>query len=98
MKTWTRRYEWVNFINCADSPLHTTDNLTPEEVAQAAEVCSTCQTRPECIEWALRDKACAVMVAGTYLPDPMFKRELRAAHNHLRNSLASEYEARGGDV
>lgn len=111
MKTWRRKYEWTAYAACVDSTLHTAEYFAPEldnsgldtpafelsdrDLESAAEVCRVCRVRPECIEWAVREKACSVVVAGTYLPDPIFKRELRVAYHKLQKSLPAEREKRG---
>lgn len=108
MKTWRKKYEWTSYAACADNPLHTAEMVTGEDleaqdepgvtltdISEAQKVCQECRVRPECIEWAIREKACAVVVAGKYLPDPFFKKELRAAYNELQKSLPSELEKRG---
>jgi coenzyme F420-reducing hydrogenase delta subunit len=98
MRTWQRKYEWVQLAACEGSDLHTKDDPSESEVRAAAAVCAGCKVRPECIEWALRERACGVVVAGEYLPDPMYKRELRAVYAKLRRAFPDEFEARGGEV
>lgn len=61
-------------------------------------ICSQCRVRPECIEWALQQRASAVIVAGAILPDPHFKKSLRSIHRYLRERLPYEHEARGEDI
>lgn len=98
MKTWLRKYEWVQYALCVDSSIHTAEALTDAEVDAAAAICSACRVRPECMEWAVREKACSVVVAGVYLPDPMYRKELRAAYAELRRNLPAEFEARGSEA
>lgn len=104
MKTWLRKYEWTIYAACADSDLHTAEYLAPdpprveldeESLKTAVDICRECKVRPECIEWAIKEKACAVMVAGVYLPDPVFKKELRLAYQHLQKLLPVERKNRG---
>lgn len=96
MKTWRRRYEWVQFANCGGSELHTGENLNIGQVNAASKLCSDCRVRPECIEWAIREKVSTVVVAGVYLPDPIFKRELREAYIRLNESIPLEIKNRPG--
>lgn len=95
MKTWRRKYEWVQYALCAGSELHTGEDLTPEELVEAQRICAGCLVRPECMEWAVQEKACSVVVAGVLLPDPVFKRELRVAYNDLKKSIPGEKQVRG---
>lgn len=99
MKTWLKKYEWTSYAACADNDLHTAEyddqfQLNPL-FQQAKKVCSLCTVRPECIKWALREKACGVVVAGTYLPDPIYKKELKAAYSELQKSVMFEEKIRG---
>jgi hypothetical protein len=95
MKTWLRRDEWVELALCTDSAVHTAENPSEVETLIAEQICSECLVRPECIEWAIRERASAVFVAGVYLPDPGEKRELKLTYNRLQKSLANERELRG---
>jgi hypothetical protein len=88
----------MELARCGDSGLHTGEDLTDAELAAAAAICEECEVRPECIEWALAEKPCAVIVAGRYLPDPVFKPELRRAFSFLKQSLPAEKLARGEEV
>ena len=113
MKTWHKKYEWTAYAACSDNPLHTAEygceltddamdvagfEMTEVGLRNAYRVCLGCEVRPECIEWALREKACAVVVAGVYLPDPGNKKELRAAYSELLKSLPGERERRGDRI
>ena len=98
MKTWKRKYEWMQLAVCAGSDLHTAETLNAEQLEEATKMCDSCKVRPECMEWALKENACSVFVAGVSLPDPAFKRELRSAYAFLKRSLPKEREARGRDV
>lgn len=98
MKTWLRKYEWVQYAMCVDSPLHTAEELSDDELDAAAAICANCRVRPECMEWAVREKACSVVVAGVFLPDPMYRKELRAAYSELRRNLPAEFLARGSEA
>jgi hypothetical protein len=98
MKMWTRRDEWVELALCVDSDIHTMENPAAEHMQLAAQLCGQCRVRPECIEWAVRESACAVVVAGTYLPDPQNKKELKSIYHQLRESLPNERKARGDDI
>lgn len=95
MKTWRRKYEWVQYAPCEGSELHTGENLTDEQVSQAARICFECRVRPECMEWAVEEKASAVIVAGVLLPDPMFKRDLRVMYANFRKQIPEEKTLRG---
>jgi hypothetical protein len=90
MKRWHKKYEWVDHAQCGDSPIHTMENPNESERIEAEAICTRCIVRPECIEWALREKASSVFVAGVYLPDPSMKRELRLLYNQLQESIPSE--------
>lgn len=98
MKRWRKKDEWMDLAYCGGSLLHTVDDPTPDEAAEAKSVCSSCPVRPECIEWALETSACSVFVAGTYLPDPCFKKELRQAFSRLRAELPAERKRSGMDL
>lgn len=108
MKTWRKKYEWTSYAACADNPLHTAEmpagedsdaqdqpGMVIDDISEAQKVCDKCKVRPECIEWAIRENACAVVVAGRYLPDPFFKKNLRAAYNELQKALPGELKKRG---
>jgi hypothetical protein len=90
MKKWQRKDEWVELARCGDSAIHTMENPTDIDRLEAEAICGECLVRPECIEWAVREKACSVFVAGIYLPDPADKRELRLLYNQLEKSIPSE--------
>jgi hypothetical protein len=90
MKRWHKKYEWVDHAQCGDSSIHTMENPNESERIEAEAICTRCMVRPECIEWALREKASSVFVAGVYLPDPSMKRELRLLYNQLQESIPSE--------
>lgn len=64
------------------------------DIHAAREICDGCTVRPECIEWALRENACGVMVAGVQLPDPVYKKELAEAYCQLKDTLSDERERR----
>lgn len=83
---------------CGGSAVHTTEEPDENAYLEAARACDICQVRPECIEWAIREGACSVFVAGTYLPDPQFKRELKFTYSMLQESLAAERKSRGSDI
>lgn len=88
----------MDLASCVDSDLHTMDDPAPTDIAAAEAICGQCLVRPECIEWAVRESACSVFVAGQYLPDPKFKKELRAMYAQLVNSLPEEKRLRGNDI
>ena len=90
MKRWHRKYEWVDHAKCGDSTIHTMENPNESDRIEAKVICTGCVVRPECIEWALREKASSVFVAGIYLPDPSMKRELRLLYHQLQESIPSE--------
>jgi hypothetical protein len=90
MKKWQRKDEWVELARCGDSAIHTMENPTDIDQLEAEIICGECLVRPECIEWAVREKACSVFVAGIYLPDPANKRELRLLYNQLEKSITAE--------
>lgn len=113
MKTWRKKYEWTIYSACANSELHTAEynvgdisdpcdqpgNLLNEsEFERAVALCGSCRVRPECIEWALSEKACGVIVAGLHLPDPFCKKELKEAYAKLRELLPSEKVNRGEEI
>jgi len=98
MKTWLRKDEWMDLAMCAESAVHTMENPTELDNSDATSICDECLVRPECIEWAIRERACSVFVAGVYLPDPQYKRELKLLYNYLSNSLPAERELRGDNV
>lgn len=98
MKRWMRRDEWMDLAMCGDSEVHTTENPTELDIHEASHICDGCLVRPECIEWAIRERACSVFVAGTYLPDPGMKRELKFTYSMLQESLAEERKSRGSDI
>ena len=98
MKTWLRKDEWVDLAVCGESTVHTMENPTELDHLDAKLICDECLVRPECIEWAIREKACSVFVAGVYLPDPQYKRELKLLYNHLLKSLPAERELRGDEI
>lgn len=98
MKRWLRRDEWMELSYCGDSPVHTVDNPTPEQTAAAQSICGPCVVRPECIEWAIREQVSAVFVAGVYLPDPQYKKDLRVMYRRLEESLPQERQVRGDDI
>lgn len=95
MKTWRQKYEWIQYALCEGSDLHTGENLTDEQINEAASICFACLVRPECMEWAVEEKVSSVIVAGQLLPDPMFKRELRAMYANFRKQIPDEKQARG---
>jgi hypothetical protein len=95
MKRWLRSDEWSGLAACGGSDLHTVENPSESQVEEAAAVCARCIVRPECIQWAVRDNACAVFVAGVYLPDPHHKKELKKVYNLLKSSLPMEFQLRG---
>lgn len=98
MKRWMRRDEWMDLAMCGGSEVHTMEDPDEDDHRQAAKACDACLVRPECIEWAIREKACAVFVAGTYLPDPGMKRELKSVYSMLEQSLPAERKSRGADI
>lgn len=98
MKMWTRRDEWIDLALCVDSDVHTAEDPDDQDIAAAAAICGQCLVRPECIEWAIRESACAVFVAGTYVPDPQFKKDLRAVYAALKQSLPQERKERGDAI
>jgi hypothetical protein len=95
MKTWYRKDEWVELAMCGESAIHTMETPDESDRKAAALICQKCLVRPECIEWAVREKACSVFVAGIYLPDPANKRELRLIYAALEKSLPAEREMIG---
>jgi hypothetical protein len=98
MKIWLRKDEWVELALCEGSGVHTMENPTELDKSDAKLICDECLVRPECIEWAVREKACSVFVAGVYLPDPMNKRDLKLVYSQLSKSLPAERELRGDDI
>lgn len=98
MKRWVRKDEWMELAACGGSEVHTADDPDEQQLAEAILVCAGCRVRPECIEWAVSDRACGVVVAGTYLPDPKLRRELKLLYIQLGSSLAGERELRGTDI
>ena len=98
MKTWLWKDEWVDLARCAESAVHTVENPTELDHADARAICDECLVRPECIEWAIREKACSVFVAGVYLPDPQYKRELKLVYSQLSRSLPAERDLRGDEI
>jgi hypothetical protein len=94
MKTWLRRDEWMYLAACWESEVHTAEDPSPSDCDEAEAICGGCRVRPECIQWAIRDRASSVFVAGIYLPDPQFKRELRLAYKYLQGSLDQEFANR----
>jgi len=90
MRKWHRKYEWVDLARCADSAVHTMENPSDSDCLEAETICSECLVRPECIEWAIKEKACSVFVAGIYLPDPSSKRELKLLYTQLEQSIPQE--------
>jgi hypothetical protein len=90
--------EWTELAACGGVDAHTAENPDAEQLAEAKRVCGGCLVRPECIQWALREKACSVFVAGIYLPDPKYKRELKVLYSHLESSLTRELDLRGTDI
>jgi hypothetical protein len=95
MKKWRRKDEWVEIARCADSDMHTMENPSEMDKLEAEVFCGECVVRPECIEWAIRERACSVFVAGIYLPDPANKRELKLLYSQLEKSLPAERELIG---
>ena len=95
MKKWRRKDEWVEIAMFADSDIHTMENPSDIDKLEAEVFCDECVVRPECIEWAIREKACSVFVAGIYLPDPANKRELKLLYSQLEKSLPAERELIG---
>jgi len=90
MKKWHRQFEWIELAICGGSTLHTMENPTDADRLEAEIFCGECVVRPECIQWAIREKACSVFVAGVYLPDPANKRELKLIYSELEKSLPAE--------
>jgi hypothetical protein len=97
MKKWQRINEWMDLARCGDSDIHTMENPSETDCLEAKAICGECLVRPECIEWAIREKACSVFVAGIYLPDPSSKRELKLLYIQLEQSIPAE-RALIGDV
>ncbi len=98
MKLWKRADEWVAYARCGGDERFTAEELDDDTSAELYAICADCRVRPECIAMALKQKACSVMVAGVYLPDPIFKTELKAIYTELRESLPNELEERGEDI
>jgi hypothetical protein len=98
MKRWMRRDEWAGLSACGGSDVHTAERPSESDSALAISICARCVVRPECIEWAVREKACSVFVAGVYLPDPKHKSELKALYSRLESSIPSEQKLRGDEV
>ena len=90
MKTWHRKDEWVELASCGDSAIHTMENPDEMDRIEAETICGECIVRPECIQWAIMERACSVFVAGIYLPDPANKRELKLLYSQLEKSLPAE--------
>lgn len=104
MKKWRKKYEWMSYASCISDPRHTAEIeslgesdqdipgflISERDLAGAARVCGGCGVRKECIKWALDEGCCSVVVAGVYLPDPIFRLRLRRARAVLRKSLAEE--------
>lgn len=90
MKKWHRQDEWVELSRCGDSAIHTMENPTEMDHLEAEVICGECLVRPECIQWAVRERACSVFVAGVYLPDPANKRELKLIYSRLEKSIPAE--------
>jgi len=90
MKKWQRKDEWVELARCGDSAIHTMENPSDSDRLEAEAICGECLVRPECIQWAIRERACSVFVAGIYLPDPGNKRELRLIYSQLEKSIPAE--------
>jgi hypothetical protein len=95
MKTWHRKDEWVELARCGDSAIHTMENPDEMDRLEAEAICGECIVRPECIQWAIKERACSVFVAGIYLPDPANKRELKLLYSQLEKSLPAERELIG---
>ena len=111
MKRWMRSDEWVQFASCGgdsrftteprsneDSPWAPAPLLDPDNIQEVRDICNGCNVRPECIKYALDHEMSSVWVAGEYLPDPAFKRELRSVHERLRGSLPDEFARRGDNI
>lgn len=95
MKRWRRQDEWMGYAACGGDERFTLDELSDSDLLEVQEICRSCLTRPECILWSIRTKASAVVVAGTLLPDPAEKEQLKAIYERFEQILPNEYEARG---
>lgn len=70
-KMWTRKGEWVSYASCGGGrDIFTTETLTDDEIEEVQRTCGICRVRPECIQTALDEKWCSVIVAGIPLPGP----------------------------
>ena len=101
---WRKRFEWMSYANCADSPDHI---LPPPEYSQDGEVavpflveaiCRGCRVRPECAAWASAGEH-GIWAAGRYIPGHDEDRgEAQRVRDELAGSVELERERRGNDV
>ncbi|WP_411828816.1 WhiB family transcriptional regulator [Mycobacterium intracellulare] len=98
IRLWDTATEWRGYANCRGDERFTAERLTAQDIVEVQQICGQCRVRPECIEWALQQRASAVIVAGAIMPDPQFKKSLRRVHRFLRDRLPYEREARGEDI
>lgn len=98
MKRWRKADEWVAYALCGGNDLFTAEELTDSEMVAVQKICGDCLVRPECIEWALREAACSVVVAGIPLPDPGMKKDLKKIYHRLEDSLPQERAVRGEGI
>lgn len=98
MKTWRTKHEWMNLCNCAHDVRFTAEKLTVQDYNEVREICRDCVVRPECMQWAIREQACSVVVAGVMLPDPAAKRTLRRTYRAFAQAIPRELEARGEEI
>jgi hypothetical protein len=96
MRTWSKKFEWTGYANCLEDARFISETSSDDEELEL--ICGECRVRPECAKWATDDEVSSVFVVGVRLPDPMYKRQLRAAHDRLRASIPLELEHRGEDV
>ncbi len=93
MKTWLKKFEWMGYTACeGDARFIAESSLDDPELSR---ICSTCQVRPECIQYALESESCGVFVAGVRLPDPIMGDRLRRIRRELKAALPQELSARG---
>lgn len=95
MKIWLRKAEWVDLAACLEDNRFIAERLCPADAQEVAQICSGCPVRAECMEWAVENQACSVVVAGIRLPDPSQKRTLRRVYKHFGRAIPAEKAERG---